>query len=120
MRRGEIVSLRWEHIDLRRRVAHLPATKKGSARDMTLSSQSVAVLQALKEDRDDADDGAENGTPSSDGRVFNIRGDAVTRAFERAVVRARKIYVEQCESAKLRPDSKFLMDLRIHDLRHEG
>jgi integrase len=30
MRRGEIVSLRWEHVDLKRRVAHLPATKNGA------------------------------------------------------------------------------------------
>ncbi|MGH8787641.1 MAG: tyrosine-type recombinase/integrase, partial [Cupriavidus necator] len=52
MRRGEIISLRWEHVDLKRRVAHLPATKNGSARDVPLSSRAVAVLQALKEARD--------------------------------------------------------------------
>lgn len=34
MRCGEIVGLRWEHIDLGRRVVHLPATKNGSARDV--------------------------------------------------------------------------------------
>src|SRR5689334_3313986 len=42
MRRGEIVTMQWEHVDLKRRVAHLPATKNGSARDVPLSSRAVA------------------------------------------------------------------------------
>ena len=53
-------------------------------------------------------------------RVFEIRSDAVTRAFERAVARARKLYIEESLAANLRPDSKFLTDLRFHDLRHEA
>ena len=38
MRQAEPVSLRWEHIDLNRRTAHLPATKNGKSRDVSLSS----------------------------------------------------------------------------------
>jgi integrase len=53
-------------------------------------------------------------------RVFDIRGDAVTRAFERAVARARKLYVDECNAAKQRPDGKFLTDLRFYDLWHEA
>lgn len=113
MRRGEIVTLRWEHVDLKRRVAHLPATKNGSARDVPLSSRAVAVLQALK-NAHDADDAADIG------RVFEIRSDAVTRAFERAVARARKAYVDESKAANQRPDGRFLTDLRFHDLRHEA
>ncbi len=45
MRRGEIVSLRWEHVDLKRRVAHLPSTKNGSSRDVPLSSKAVAAAE---------------------------------------------------------------------------
>ncbi|MBN9340652.1 MAG: site-specific integrase [Comamonadaceae bacterium] len=112
MRRGEIVTLRWEHVDLKRRVAHLPATKNGSARDVPLSSAAVSVLQALM-DAQDAD-------TEDSGRVFDIRNDAVTRAFERAVKRARQRYVEECTEIKQRPDGKFLTDLRFHDLRHEA
>lgn len=41
MRRTEIVGLRWEHIDLNLRVAHLPSTKNGSSRDMPLSSSAI-------------------------------------------------------------------------------
>lgn len=37
MRQGEILALRWEHIDLRGRIAHLPETKNGTQRDVPLS-----------------------------------------------------------------------------------
>lgn len=121
MRRGEIVTLRWEHVDLKRRVAHLPATKNGSARDVPLSSSAVSVLQALMDAQDaDTDADADADAEGSSGRVFDIRNDAVTRAFERAVKRARQRYVEECTETKQRPDGKFLTDLRFHDLRHEA
>lgn len=120
MRRGEIVTLRWEHIDLKRRVAHLPATKNGSTRDVPLSSRAGAVLQTLKDAGDDSRNEPGDGEEANAGRVFKIRSDAVTRAFERAVTRARKLYIEECKAAKQRPDGKFLTDLRFHDLRHEA
>ncbi|MDR3383938.1 integrase [Cupriavidus basilensis] len=117
MRRGEIVGLRWEHIDLKRRVAHLPSTKNGSSRDVPLSSRAISVLEALIPRNDDSEDRSD---AEDDGRVFNIRSDAVTRAFERAVERARKLYVEECQEACRTPDAKYLADLRFHDLRHEA
>ncbi|PRX34403.1 site-specific recombinase XerD [Paraburkholderia sp. BL18I3N2] len=123
MRRGEIVSLLWANVDLKRRVAHLPSTKNGDARDIPLSSRAVSVLQTLGDARDDdkenSSDEGDEGDEGTD-RIFEIRSDAVTRAFERAVARARKIYVDECRAAKLKPDSKFLTDLRFHDLRHEA
>lgn len=111
MRRGEIVDLRWEHVDLKRHVAHLPHTKNGSSRDVPLSPRAV---EALKEWRKVV------GKNPGDGRVFSIRGDAVTRAFERAVDRARKTYEQECRDAGRTPDAKYLIDLRFHDLRHEA
>ncbi|MBJ9968635.1 site-specific integrase [Burkholderia seminalis] len=119
MRRGEIVSLLWMHVDLNRRVVHLPSTKNGDARDVPLSSRAIAVLQALKDTRDATGDPNE-GDERDVVRVFEIRSDAVTRAFERAVARARKVYVDDCRAAELKPDGKFLTDLRFHDLRHEA
>ncbi|RQT37107.1 site-specific integrase [Burkholderia cepacia] len=120
MRRGEIVALRWENLDLKRRVAHLPATKNGSARDVPLSSRAVAVLQTLKEKRDRHREMSEDMSVDDSGPVFAIRSDAVTRAFERAVTRAREQYVNECKSANRQPDGRFLIDLRFHDLRHEA
>ncbi|CAH2900318.1 MAG: Shufflon-specific DNA recombinase [uncultured Paraburkholderia sp.] len=120
MRRGEIAVMRWEHVDLKRRVAHLPATKNGSARDIPLSSRAVAVLKSLKDAIHLVNEKSNQSEKADAGRVFAIRSDAVTRAFERAVTRARKLYVEECKTAKQRPDAKFLTDLRFHDLRHEA
>ncbi|MBT2791934.1 integrase [Paraburkholderia strydomiana] len=120
MRRGEIVSLLWVNVDLNRRIVHLPSTKNGDARDVPLSSRAVSVLHALKHARDHANDDTNEGDEEDAGRVFEIRSDAVTRAFVRAVARARKLYVDESKAIKQRPDDKFLTDLRFHDLRHEA
>lgn len=47
MRAGEIVALEWRHLDLVNRVAHLPMTKNGTARDVPLSSEAVRLILAL-------------------------------------------------------------------------
>ena len=46
MRQGEILALRWEHVDLNLGIAHLPMTKNGTARDVPLSYK---ARQALRE-----------------------------------------------------------------------
>lgn len=48
MRAGEICGLTVDRIDRDRRVAHLPMTKNGSARDVPLSSRALAILARLK------------------------------------------------------------------------
>jgi integrase len=47
MRRGELLSLRWEHVDLLGRTAFLPDTKNGESRTVPLSTAAVQVLTAL-------------------------------------------------------------------------
>ena len=75
MRRGEILSLRWEHIDVNRRIAHLPDTKNGESRTVPLSSTAVRILRALPR--------------SLNGQVFpGLTGEAIKRSFTRAVRRA--------------------------------
>ena len=75
MRQGELVSLRWEHIDLNRRTAHLPETKNGESRDVPLSSTAIRVLRSLPRD--------------IHGQVFpGLTTEAVKRAYIRAVRRA--------------------------------
>ena len=74
MRRGEILSLTWEHVDLDRRIAHLPVTKNGEARDVPLSTRAALTLAAL--DR------------LSDGLVFSVTGHAVEQAWQHLRKRA--------------------------------
>lgn len=75
MRQGEIVSLQWRYVDLKKRTAHLPSTKNGQARSVPLSSTAVETFNALP--------------PSLDGKVFpGVTAEAVKRAFIRACHRA--------------------------------
>lgn len=47
MRRGELLALRWEHLNLASQTAHLPLTKNGTARTVPLSRKAVAILEGL-------------------------------------------------------------------------
>jgi integrase len=44
MRRGELLSLRWEHVDLQARTAFLPDTKNGDSRTVPLSSSALGKV----------------------------------------------------------------------------
>jgi len=74
MRRGELLELRWEHIDLGNRVAHLPITKNGEGRYVPLSSRALAILERLPR--------------SLSGCVFPIKPQTVAAAFMKASKRA--------------------------------
>jgi len=50
MRQGELLALRWEHIDRARGIAFLPETKNGEARAVPLSTRVLTVLNALPRD----------------------------------------------------------------------
>lgn len=88
MRRGELCSLRWEHVDLRACTAYLPHTKNGDSRTVPLSSRAIGALRILPR--------------RIDGRIFGLKPDSVTQAFDRACHRAG------------------LDGLHFHDLRHEA
>jgi integrase len=74
MRRGELLALRWEHLDLARRTVLLPMTKNGRPRTVPLSSEAVSLLSGLP--------------CSDDGRVFPIAAQTMEAAFTRARTRA--------------------------------
>lgn len=119
MRRSEIVSLRWEHVDLQQRVVHLPATSNGTVRAVPLSSRAIAILESLN-DSGTARRSGHGARAKRSGPIFKIRSDAVTRAFERAVTRARKVYEDECRETRRKPEPQFLTDLRFQDLHHEA
>lgn len=74
MRRGELLALRWEHINLAAQTAFLPVTKNGTARLVPLSTRAVAILTAL--------------VPAPAGQVFHISAMTMEAAFRRACARA--------------------------------
>jgi integrase len=119
MRRGELLSLTWENVDLKRQTAHLPDTKNGDPRTVPLSTRAVAILQALplpevdEEDRDIEE-------PQRSGPVFPTTALALRKGFARAIERAQEQYRADCKQAKRRPAAGFLEDVHFHDTRHEA
>ena len=74
MRRGELLALRWEHIDLEAQTAYLPTSKNGHPRLVPLSSAAVAVLASMQR--------------LDGGQVFSIAAQTTAAAFTKATVRA--------------------------------
>lgn len=54
------------------------------------------------------------------GKVFKVSQTTVAQAYRRSLERARLRYEQVCARAKIEPDPKFLIGLRLHDLRHEA
>jgi integrase len=88
MRRGELVGMRWTHVDFANRVLHIPVTETDTPRYIPFSSKAVEILRGLPR--------------RIEGRVFGVRSQRITQAFERACLRAG------------------IVDLTFHDLRHEA
>jgi len=117
MRRGELLALLWEHVNLEKQTAHLPDTKNGDARTVPLSTKAVAILKALPYQSEDEDAGDED---PKVGPVFNTTAMALRKGFTRAVERAREKYAEDCKAIKRKPSPAFLADVHFHDTRHEA
>lgn len=73
MRRGELLSIRWNDIDLVSCTLKVLRTKNGHPRTVPLSPLAVAIL---------------GGLPRSDARIFPVTGNAVRLAWERLKRRA--------------------------------
>ncbi len=111
-RLGELLSLRWDDVDLGKRVAIVRGidqrgTKNGDPlRALPLSSAAVAVL---------------DGMPRTGDRVFHWQAsDSVTKTWNRAIERAQAAYAADCKLAGKTPRAGFLVGLHFHDLRHEA
>lgn len=74
MRRGELLALRWEHVDLLGRTAFLADTKNGDSRTVPLSSVAVQVLAGLPR--------------HISGVVFPVKAFTLDAAFKRGLQRA--------------------------------
>jgi integrase len=88
MRKGEILSLRWPHVDLKRSLVQLIDTKNGSARTVPLPKIAAALLEQRGKVRSLTDD-----------RVFTEKRD-FDLAWRNALAAAE------------------INDFRFHDLRH--
>ncbi len=106
MHRGELHALRRQHVNLRNATATLPFTKNGTTRTVPWSPAAIAILQELPR--------------HIDGCVFGGNVDAFTKAFGRAVKRARAQYEADCKKNHMNPDPAFLVDARSRGERHKA
>ena len=74
IRRGELLSLRWQDVDLDARLAHLADTKNGDDRTIPLTPGAVEIIGNLP--RDDGD------------RLFPVTPTAVRQAWDRVTKRS--------------------------------
>ena len=88
MRRGEIAAMRWDRLDRKARVLLIPEKKTGTPRRVPLSTAALGALDGLPR--------------RIDGRVWGMRPDSISQAFERV-----------CKAAGIE-------GLTFHDLRHEA
>ena len=73
LRRGEIMGLTWDAMDLKSRTAHIPQTKTGKPRTIPLTDAALAILGAL---------------PRTDRQLFPMATNALRLAWGRLRVRA--------------------------------
>ncbi len=69
MRRGELLAMRWENIDLDQQILLIPETKNGYSRQIPLSTEAVRTFQLLQ--------------PNEVGFVFTVSANALRLAWNR-------------------------------------
>jgi integrase len=75
MRRSELLDLRWEHINIQKRTAHIPLTKNGTSRTVPLSHAAIEILSSLPR--------------NLNGQVFSVTHFTLSAAIERARTKAK-------------------------------
>ncbi|WP_193174912.1 integrase [Oricola nitratireducens] len=90
MRRGEILDLKWDQVDLRRRCVTILESKNGYSRTIPLTPTAVALLHSCR------------GGPGGNEKVFPVTANALKMAWGRMLV------------------GTGINDLHFHDLRHEA
>jgi integrase len=111
MRRSELFGLCRADVDYTLCIARLGDTKNGSPRDVPLCPASLRALRKLDLDAQE----------HSRAALMPLRavGSLSTR-FAATVRRARALYEARCATTGTAPVGDFLIDLRLHDLRHHA
>ncbi len=90
MRRGEILSLSWENVNLSKRCIHIEDSKSGKSRNVPMNSLVVETLSVIPQDSEFVFFNPMTGKPIKD---------------------VKTTFKKTCEKAKIK-------ELRFHDLRH--
>ena len=111
MRRGEFFGLQRQDVDYSAAIAQLHDTKNGRPRKVPLCPKSLGALRWL-------DAAAEM---RGDGALLPVGvAGSISMRFTITVRRARQSYEADCAAKGTACDPRFLVDLRLHDLRHHA
>lgn len=88
MRQGEILALRWEHVNLKSGIAHLPETKNGTKRDVPLSHRARQAFVRLP--------------TKATGRIFGYTSDGIKSTWRFMV---RKLEIDNLHFHDLRHEA---------------
>lgn len=97
LRRGELLSIRWQDVNFDSAVLYVPFTKTDKARTIPLTDRAVEILRERK-----------SASASDAEYAFPVSANAFRLAWERCKRRAERA---GCHGIK---------ELRFHDLRHEA
>ncbi|KAA0910813.1 site-specific integrase [Pusillimonas sp. ANT_WB101] len=109
MRRGELLSLRWEDVHIKDSWVCARDTKNGEDRDVPLTPNATSVFKQIHAQ-----------ASHESGPVFNVTGNAVNLAWRDGIARAKGLYLADCKKLGIPEDPEFLCNLTWHDLRHEA
>jgi integrase len=97
MRRGEILAMRWQHVDLKSRCLLIPEAKNGHSRVLPITTEMLAILETSNLENDRVFPIAEANFKSTLKRIFaklglsgdlrmhDLRHEAISRLFERGL-----------------------------------
>jgi integrase len=97
MRRGEILNLRWEAVDLIHGRITVENSKSGKPREIPINSEVFAIFADMPQNGGYIFGSTENGAPLKD---------------------IKTAWIGACRRAKKNKNDKGITDLRFHDLRH--
>jgi integrase len=111
MRKGEILSLKWDNVDLEHRFILLDSgmTKNGERREIPINATLRATLQELFKRTSDRPRRID--VPNVFYRVVYDDTTEKTKSTGKAFVNVQKSFAAACRRAKLK-------DFRFHDIRH--
>ena len=108
MRRGELVSLKWQDVDLNERMVYLGDTKNGESRVVPLSKKAVAALRSIKENPDIFPWTTSGVQPLP--RTYRFPKEYVFAVYRDTISNQ---FLDMCRRCGI-------VGLRFHDLRHEA
>lgn len=112
-RENETLTHRWEDVDWEHHSIHIRAsrTKTGTERTVPIFNRDAIDMLTAR--------WIESDKPKH-GRICSTTQSALIHGWRRMLARARKKYETECKARKEKPSDDFLMNLTIHDLRHEA